>query len=132
MAFDDLEDATEDQDEGGSSQSETESEPAESESSQTQSMSESQADTATSDSDTVSDQPAFEFSETTQDALYARPDAWDEFEDLLDLDLERELRDRGIRNVAKSEKCDAALRVLTELSEEIADQIERARRERDQ
>jgi hypothetical protein len=86
-------------------------------------------DTDASSQDSISSEQAFSFSETEQDALYARPATWEGFEDLLDLDLEMKLRDRGIRNVSQSEKYDAALQVLTSYSTEIADQIESARKE---
>jgi len=68
--------------------------------------------------------PAFSFDETKQDAIYARPDAWEIFDDMLDLDLERELRDRGVREVSKREKHDAVLRVVADHAKEVADQIE--------
>jgi len=72
-------------------------------------------------------EPAFEFGDTHQHAVYVRPDAWQAFEDWLDLQLEQDLRDRGVREVTKSEKHDAILRIITEHAGEVADQIESAR-----
>lgn len=77
--------------------------------------------------DEPSDQPAFGFDKTDQNPLYARTEAWDAFDDMLDLDLEAELRDRDLRDVPKREKHDAALRFLADHPEEIADLIESER-----
>lgn len=73
------------------------------------------------------DQPAFSFDETKQDALYALPEGWDAFNDMLDLELEQELRDRGLRDVPKREKHQAALVVVSRYADEIADEIEHRR-----
>ncbi|AUV84684.1 hypothetical protein C2R22_24460 (plasmid) [Salinigranum rubrum] len=75
------------------------------------------------------DEPAFEFSEAVQSPLYARQKSWDAFEDALDFDVQRALRDEGVRDVSKRELHDAALRVLAEHPEEVAEAVLDARRE---
>ena len=74
--------------------------------------------------------PAFAFDATKQDALYARPETWDLFGDAL-LDAEIRLRDLGIRDTPKRELHDAALKVLSRHSEEIAEAVAAARRSRE-
>lgn len=71
--------------------------------------------------------PAFAFDDAIQDPLYARQSSWDTIDDALDLDLEGEMRERGIRDVPKREKHDALLLVAARHVEEIADQIEEER-----
>jgi hypothetical protein len=71
--------------------------------------------------------PAFEFSETTQQQLYVRPDIWSEWEDLRRFEVERELADRGIRNVEGRELDEAALHVLLEHPDAVADYVEALR-----
>lgn len=73
--------------------------------------------------------PAFEFADAKQSPLYARPAAWQAFEDAVDLDVIRALREAGVRNEAKRELHDAALRVAAEHPEEIADALREAREE---
>jgi hypothetical protein len=126
MAFDDLEETLEEQDQ------EDDDEPG-------TTMDATEFDTTTEETDDVQEdsddegesltEPAFEFNQTDQNPLYARPRSWDTFEDMLDLDLEAELRERGIRDVPKREKHDAVLRFVAEHGEEIADFIEDERRD---
>jgi len=126
MAFDDLDEAIEEQDRDDQEDREK---PGESdEFVEQEQVGDLVVDEQRDDQEPLTD-PAFAFDETKQDALYARPDAWEVFDDLLDLDLERELRDRGIRDVSKREKHDAVLRVVTNHAEEVADQIEAERRD---
>lgn len=72
--------------------------------------------------------PAFAFGATTQRPLYAREDAWEAFDDVL-LDVEVALREHDIRDATKSEMHDAALRVLADEAEAVAEQIAAARDE---
>ena len=72
--------------------------------------------------------PAFAFGDTKQQQLYVRPEIWSEWEDLQKFEVERELADRGIRNVEGRELDEAALRVLLEHPEEVADYVEETRR----
>lgn len=85
--------------------------------------------------DTVDDQaaidtPAFEYDDVDQDSLYARPDAWAAFGLALDearLELRREY---GVTDeVPKRELHDAALQVLNDAGEEIAEKVAEQRRE---
>ena len=76
------------------------------------------------------DQPAFPFDDTTQRAFYARPETWEAFEDALDFEVRRALRDRGFRDVPKRELHDAVLQVITDHPDAVADNVEQMRRER--
>jgi len=129
MGFEDLEDAIEEQDQEDDDEPET-------------TMDATEFDTTTEETDDVQENsddeletepdlsaPAFEFDETDQNPLYARGRSWDQFDDMLDLELERQLRDRDLRDVPKREKHDAALRFAAEHPEEIADLIESERRD---
>jgi len=130
MAFDDLDDAIEEQDqEDDVDVDDAGEESAAIDAAADQAATEPVDVQEDSDDDEPLTEPAFEFSETTQSAIYARDDAWDAIDDMFDIDLERELRDREIREVTKSEKHDALLRFAAEHPEEIADLIEAERRE---
>ncbi len=76
-----------------------------------------------SDSAGSSDGPAFPYDEVTQRPLYAREEAWNAFEDALELEVERTLREYNVRDAAGRELHDAALRVAAEHPEEIAKQL---------
>jgi hypothetical protein len=86
------------------------------------------AETPETTTDDPQNRPAFPFDQATQDALYARKEAWQAFEDTLDFDVKRELRDRGYENIEGRELHDAALRVLARHAEEVADEVERQRK----
>ncbi|WP_323677332.1 hypothetical protein [Halorubellus sp. PRR65] len=75
------------------------------------------------------DTPAFEFGETKQQQMYVRPAVWSDWEDLRKFEVERKLADRDIRNVEGRELDEAAIRVLLEHPEEVADYVEAARRD---
>ncbi|MFC6784551.1 hypothetical protein ACFQFH_01325 [Halobaculum halobium] len=78
--------------------------------------------------DTVAgSEPAFGFEEAKQRPLYARQRAWDAFEDALAIDVEPTLRRHDIRDASKRELHDAALRVLADHPEEVADKVLAAR-----
>jgi hypothetical protein len=130
MAFDDLDEAIEEQDRDGDGDVDnTVKESTANDADSTQAATDTGDAQKDSEDDTPLTEPAFEFSEATQSAFYARDDAWDAINDMFDIDLERELRDRGIREVTKSEKQDALLRFAAEQPEAIADLIESERRE---
>ena len=76
------------------------------------------------------DEPAFEFSEAVQRPLYAREASWDTFEDALDFDVQRALRDNDLRDIPKRELHDAVLRVVADHTDEVAEALIEARRNR--
>jgi hypothetical protein len=129
MAFDDLDEAIEEQDrDDDTNVNDTTEESAANDADATQAATGTGDIQEDSKDDTPLTEPAFEFSEATQSAFYARDNAWDAINDMFDIDLERELLDRGIREVTKSEKQDALLRFAAEQPEAIADLIESERR----
>lgn len=67
--------------------------------------------------------PAFGFEETKQRPLYARQAAWDAFEDALAIEVEATLRRNDVRDTPKRELHDAALHVLAEHADEVADRV---------
>ena len=72
-------------------------------------------------------EPAFGFEEAKQRPLYARRRAWDAFEDALAIDVEPTLRRHDLRDASKRELHDAALRVLADHADEVADKVLEAR-----
>jgi hypothetical protein len=74
--------------------------------------------------------PAFSFDVTKQDPLYARPETWEQFGDTL-LEVELALRDYEIRDVPKRELHDAALRVLSNHTDEFVEAVVAERRDTD-
>jgi len=72
-------------------------------------------------------EPAFGFEEAKQRPLYARQRAWDAFEDALAIDVEPTLRRHDVRDASKRELHDAALRVLADHADEVADEVLEAR-----
>lgn len=74
--------------------------------------------------------PAFSFDISKQDPLYARPETWEQFGDTL-LEVELALRDYKIRDVPKRELHDAALRVLTDHTDEFVEAVVAERRDND-
>ncbi|MFC7068565.1 hypothetical protein [Halobaculum lipolyticum] len=67
--------------------------------------------------------PAFGFDEAKQRPLYARQAAWDAFEDALAIDVEATLRRNDVRDTPKRELHDAALHVLAEHADEVAERV---------
>ena len=123
MGFDDLEAAEREHNADDESAEATEQPSAEA-------ATETPTDAESGASDEASaDQPGFEFDDVKQSPMYARPEAWAELEDALDLEVVRELRETGIRNEAKRELHDAVLRVAARHPEEIADAVRDARRD---
>jgi len=85
----------------------------------------SATDTDPTDEDPLS--PAFEFEEARQRPLYARREAWDAFEDALAIEVEATLRGNDVRDAPKRELHDAALRVLADHADEVAERVLDAR-----
>ncbi|WP_435064267.1 hypothetical protein [Halobaculum sp. EA56] len=67
--------------------------------------------------------PAFGFEEAKQRPLYARQEAWDAFEDALAIEVETTLRRNDVRDAPKRELHDAALRVLADHADEVAELV---------
>lgn len=92
-------------------------------------------DAASVDDRSVDDQagidtPAFEYDDVDQDSLYARPDAWAAFGLALDEARIELRREHGVtEEVPKRELHDAALQVLNDAGEDIAEQVAQQRRE---
>ncbi|QZP39610.1 hypothetical protein [Halobaculum magnesiiphilum] len=82
---------------------------------------------STSEDTSPHSEPAFGFEEAKQRPLYARQRAWDEFEDALAIDVEPTLRRHDVRDTSKRELHDAALRVLADHAEEVANKVLEAR-----
>lgn len=75
------------------------------------------------DSPSSIDGPAFPYDDVKQRPLYAREEAWNAFEDALELEVERTLRDYDVRDATGRELHDAALRVAAEYPEAIANHL---------
>jgi len=73
---------------------------------------------------------AFNYDEAKQSPIYARPSTWDEYDDALELDIERSLRKQDVRNASKRELHDATLRLAAEKPELVAELLLEARRQR--
>lgn len=73
---------------------------------------------------------AFNYDEAKQSPIYARPSTWDEYDDALELDIERSLRKQDVRNASKRELHDATLRLAAEKPELVAEKLLEARRQR--
>jgi hypothetical protein len=82
--------------------------------------------------DTTGDihETAFNYDEAKQSPIYARPSTWDEYDDALELDIERSLRKQDVRNASKRELHDATLRLAAENPELVAEKLLEARRQR--
>ncbi len=74
-------------------------------------------------------EPAFAFDESVQAQIYPRKSTHEAFEDFLDMDVKRHLRDRDIRNETGRELHEAVLQVAMQYPEEIAEQLEAERTE---
>lgn len=86
------------------------------------------AESAETDEGALED-PAFSYAESNQGPIYARPETWDTYDDALELDVERYLRDEGVRNAQKRELHDAALRLAAKRPEELAELLIDARQD---
>jgi hypothetical protein len=147
--FDDLEEAVEEQDSDGTEDTATtemdttetsEDVPTEPDRDQTQEPDRSEREKAgTADSSSSADstsesegdihQKAFSYAEAKQSPIYARQDAWKEYNAAMQFDTERELHDRGVDNVDKRELHEAMLRHAAKHPEQIAEEVLKLRRE---
>ncbi|WP_227379886.1 hypothetical protein [Haladaptatus halobius] len=115
-AFDDLEDAINE---------EAEKPPTSSSSSDSQDSLESDESQESHESQTSKEPkdprkaPAFEFSPDLRRSIYAREESWQRFEDARDLEMTRELRNAGVRNHESREVHDAMVRLAAENPEEM-------------
>lgn len=71
--------------------------------------------------------PAFAFDDAKQDALYPREETWQDYEDALDFEVRRDLREDDYQDVEKRELHDATLRVAIENPELVAEAVRRQR-----
>jgi len=72
-------------------------------------------------------EPAFSFDESVQAQIYPRKSTHEKFEDFLDIEVKRHLRDRDIRNETGRELHEAVLKIAIQHPEEIAEQLENER-----
>jgi len=125
MGFDDLEDAAAEQDADESddaSKTESKSMP---EATQRDREPEAQS-TATTDD--WKQHPAFPYDDASQVAIYPRSETWDDFEDTLDFEVKRELRDTGLRDIPKREYHEALLKLAMEQPERLAELVKDGRK----
>lgn len=73
--------------------------------------------------------PAFPFAEAEQTAVYPRTETWAAFEDFLDFEVRRRLREADVRDDTKRELHEAALQVVQNHPEAVAEQFLANRRE---
>lgn len=71
--------------------------------------------------------PAFPYENTKQGPIYPRDETWGEFDDVLDLDVRRILREDGYRGIEKRELHEATLRLAIERPDQVAEQLEELR-----
>jgi hypothetical protein len=67
--------------------------------------------------------PAFPFAAADQTAVYPRAETWAAFEDFLDFEVRRRLREAGVRDDTKRELHEAALQVIRDHPEAVAEQF---------
>jgi len=124
MGFDDLEDAAAEQDaEDDETETQTKSMP---EATQTDRRPEAQS---TDTSDDWKQHPAFPYDDASQEAIYPRSETWDDFEDTLDFEVKRQLRDAGLRDIPKREYHEALLELAMENPERLAELVKEGRKE---
>lgn len=125
MGFDDLEDAAAEQDadeQDDATETDSKSMP---ETSQTDRQREAQS----SDTDDWKRRPAFPYDDASQEAIYPRSETWDEFEDTLDFEVMRNLRDAGLRDIPKREYHEALLKLAMERPKRLAELVKDGRKE---
>ena len=85
--------------------------------------------TSKSESSTSSlDHPAFPFEASKQEAIYPTVETLTEFDDTLDFEVKRHLRDEGLRDVPKREYHEALLQLAIEQPERLAELVIENRR----
>jgi hypothetical protein len=81
------------------------------------------ADDDTGDDGEQLSSPAFPFAAADQTAVYPRGETWDAFEDFLDFEVRRRLREAGVRDDTKRELHEAALQVVQNRPRAVAEQF---------
>ncbi|MFH5800973.1 hypothetical protein [Haladaptatus sp. CMAA 1911] len=123
-AFDDLENAINEETEKTPTASSSSDSNESHESDESQTSNESQTSKEVKDPRKT---PAFEFSPDLRRSIYTREDSWQAFEDARDLEMTRQLRDAGVRNHTSREVHDAMVRLAADNPEEMAQLILDAR-----
>jgi hypothetical protein len=128
MGFDDLDEAMSEQDAEGTSTTDTaegdRQDPAPEPTANLEQSTDLPTDATEDDSSTSSlDHPAFPFEDSKQEAIYPTVETLTEFDDTLDFEVKRRLRDEGLRNVPKREYHEALLQLAIEQPERIAELI---------
>jgi hypothetical protein len=129
MGFDDLDEAMSQQDEDDHGD-ETAPQPTET-TDETHADTTSEADQPAADDtadDSALDHPAFPFDDSTQEAIYPTTDTLTAFDDTLDFEVKRRLRDEGLRDVPKREYHEALLQLAIEQPDRLAELIIENRR----
>lgn len=85
---------------------------------------------ATEDNSSTSslEHPAFPFEDSKQEAIYPTVETLTEFDDTLDFEVKRRLRNEGLRDVPKREYHEALLQLAIEQPERLAELIIENRR----
>jgi hypothetical protein len=133
MGFDDLDEAMSEQDAEETSTTEaSEGDRQDSAPEPTANLGQSTDSTrdATEDDSATSslDHPAFPFEDSKQEAIYPTVETLTEFDDTLDFEVKRRLRDEGLRDVPKREYHEALLQLAIEQPERLAELIIENRR----
>ncbi|KAA9404676.1 hypothetical protein EGO51_18375 [Haloarcula hispanica] len=121
MGFDDLEDAAAQQDaDDADDAGEAKSKPMP----DTNQTDRQQSEPSTeNDGNNWKRRPAFPYDDASQEAIYPKSDTWDEFEDTLDFEVKRELRDAGLRDIPKREYHEALLKLAMENPDRLAELV---------
>lgn len=128
MGFDDLEDAAAEQD-GDNADTADDAVEAESRAMpDTTQADRRQSEQSTDNSDDWKRRPAFPYDDASQEAIYPRSNTWDEFEDTLDFEVKRELRDAGLRDIPKREYHEALLKLGMEHPQRLAELVKNGRK----
>lgn len=133
MGFDDLDEAMSEQDSEETSTTDTpeddRQEPAPDPTSDLEQSTDSTTHATEDDSSTSSlEHPAFPFEDSKQEAIYPTVETLTEFDDTLDFEVKRRLRDEGLRDVPKREYHEALLQLAIEQPERLAELIIENRR----
>lgn len=133
MGFDDLDEAMSEQDTEETSTTDTpeddQQDSAPEPTANIEQSTDSTMDATEDDSATSSlDHPAFPFEDSKQEAIYPTVETLTEFDDTLDFEVKRRLRDEGLRDVPKREYHEALLQLAIEQPERLAELIIENRR----
>lgn len=88
---------------------------------QGQSSNSAKDDSGESPSTSSLNHPAFPFADSKQEAIYPTVETLDKFDDVLDLDVKRRLRDEGLRDTPKREYHEALLQLAIDQPERLAE-----------